>query len=434
MNQSVLIDIDQLRVGMFIQLDLGWMNHPFPMSSFRVSSQEQIHTLRELGLKQVRYVPAKSQPVPEVPARSGLQRDGAETAVPDPAGAFGTQEQSLDASAPFSGTRAWREQSESLQRCGQRYREATDTYVMVSTQVLVSPPDARRQVDALVGSCVAELLDAEHCAIRLLAEVPSERPALHAVNVMVLALLLGRALGLQSRELHHVGVAALLHDLGKIMLPPHVGEPGASLTPADLSRYEGHVGHSVELGQRMELASDVLIAIAQHHEMADGSGFPLRLMADDLGRGGQIVALANRYDRLCNPLHGAQALTPHEALSQIFAQQKMCFDATVLGAFIRMMGVYPPGSLVQLTDGRFALVVSVDALHPLRPCVLPFDAKVPRSQAVAMDLAAYPDEGIRRSLKPEQLPREALDYLSPQQRICYFFERAVDARRCEDGA
>ena len=62
MNSSILIDISQLRVGMYIQLDVGWMHHPFPVSSFRVASVEQIATLRELGLTEVRYVPKKSDP------------------------------------------------------------------------------------------------------------------------------------------------------------------------------------------------------------------------------------------------------------------------------------------------------------------------------------------------------------------------------------
>ena len=184
----------------------------------------------------------------------------------------------------------------------------------------------------------------------------------------------------------------------------------------------------------MGLSSDVLIAIAQHHEMADGSGFPLRLVGEDLSRCGQILALVNRYDRLCNPLHGEQALTPHEALARIFALRRECFDATVLGAFIRMMGVYPPGSLVQLVDGRFGLVVVVDALHSLRPCVVLYEPAVPRDEAPLLDLAQNDEVGILRSLKPAQLPRDALDYLLPRPRISYFFERALSPRDCGGSA
>jgi len=123
----------------------------------------------------------------------------------------------------------------------------------------------------------------------------------------------------------------------------------------------------------------------------------------------------------------AIALTPHEALSVIFAQMKARFDATVLGAFIRMMGVYPPGSVVQLVNDRFALVVSVNSSRPLRPRILVHDPQVPRSEALVLDLEHTPDLGIKRSLKASQLPKAALDYLSPRQRICYFFERAVEA-------
>lgn len=92
-----------------------------------------------------------------------------------------------------------------------------------------------------------------------------------------------------------------------------------------------------------------------------------------------------------------------------------------------MMGVYPPGSVVQLVNDRFALVVSVNSSRPLRPRVLVHDPVVPRSEALILDLEQVPELGIKRSLKASQLPKAALDYLSPRQRICYFFERAVEA-------
>lgn len=434
-NQSFLIDIDELRVGMFIQLELGWMNHPFPMSSFRITGLDQIHTLRELGLKQVRYVPARSNLPHELAVKPTLDRSpsadkGASSSFAPHVGGEGdvlpeTSRRSLGLS---------RDAEASLDRCSRRHQEAADAYTAICAQVLAIPDQAGRHVQELIGSYVNDLLEAGAGAIRLLVEAPSQRPALHAVNVMVLALLLGKALELPHKDLNDVGVAAYLHDMGKVVLPPHIGEPGARLADADRMRYESHVGHSVELGERMGLASDVLIAIAQHHEMADGSGFPLRLVAEDLGRGGQIVAVVNRYDRMCNPLHGEPPLTPHDALSLLYTQQKQCFDAAVLAAFIRMMGVYPPGSLVQLTDGRYALVVSVEASHPLRPRVLIFTPEVPREDAQVESLATASAVGIRRSLRPDQMPRNVLDYLSPHQRICYFFERAMDAQPCEDSA
>jgi hypothetical protein len=158
--------------------------------------------------------------------------------------------------------------------------------------------------------------------------------------------------------------------------------------------------------------------------MADGSGFPQKLNVDRMTAAARIVALVNRYDNLCDPAVPAHALTPHEALSLIFAQTRTKFDASMLNAFIRMMGVYPPGSVVQLTDDRLALVTHVNSTRPLKPRVLLFDAAVPADQALHLDLQHHADLGIRRSLRPQQLQGEALQYLAPRQRVVYFFEPA----------
>jgi hypothetical protein len=99
----------------------------------------------------------------------------------------------------------------------------------------------------------------------------------------------------------------------------------------------------------------------------------------------------------------------------------------MLNAFIRMMGVYPPGSVVQLTDDRYALVTNVNSSRPLKPRVLVYDPDVPADEALHINLEHLADLGVRRSLRPQQLPQPALQYLSPRQRVIYFFEPAVAA-------
>jgi hypothetical protein len=174
----------------------------------------------------------------------------------------------------------------------------------------------------------------------------------------------------------------------------------------------------------MGLRPGALLVIGQHHEHADGSGFPLGIGSDRLTVASRIVALVDRYDNLCNPPVPSKALTPHESLSLMFAQGKDQFDTAIMGGFIKMMGVYPPGSTVQLTDDRYALVTAVNPTRPLKPRVLVYDPKVPRDEALLLDLQAAAGLGIRRSLKPLALPRPALDYLSPRPRTVYFCEAA----------
>ena len=105
----------------------------------------------------------------------------------------------------------------------------------------------------------------------------------------------------------------------------------------------------------------------------------------------------------------------------------------MLNSFIRMMGVYPAGSVVQLTDERYALVMSVNSTRPLKPNVLVHDPQLPREEALHLNLMATPDLGIRRSLKPLQLPPTTLEYLAPRPRVAYFFEAArIEVAEKED--
>ncbi|MDB5850395.1 MAG: phosphohydrolase [Rhodoferax sp.] len=438
-NQSMWIDVAQLRRGLYVQLDLGWMDHPFPKGSFRIVSDEQISTIRSLGLSQVRYFPAQSdaaalaeEPAPaydETPSAATLIAEAVAEFQPAPPGPAAPSP--ADDAAFFKAQRREKlnAQQRSLQICERRFSEAMRQFRRVTEQVSSKPAAAREQSQALVNGCVNDILGDGESAIRLLSETMGDRSAEHPVNVMVISLLLGKALGLPSAEMGALGVAALVHDLGKSQLPERMRYSDPGFSDNEVKCYREHVEHSVVVAQRMELAPEVLTAVAQHHEMVDGSGFPAQLKGDRISPAGKILALVNHYDNLCNPARLVNALTPHEALSLIFAQMKPRFDSLTLGAFIRMMGVYPPGSVVQLANDGFAIVVSVNSARPLKPRVIVHDVSVPREEALIVDLEDAPELGIRRSMKPSQLPRAALDYLSPRPRVCYYYERAIGSDR-----
>ena len=316
------------------------------------------------------------------------------------------------------------EQRDALLLCERQDAEAATALRDLMALVPREPTDARDRSSALSRALLDKMLVEGDINIRLLNEGAGDRGTAHALNVAVIAMLLGRAFGLGRDEMLDLGQGALLHDIGKMDLTARFRHRDDSFTAAEVAAYQQHVAKGVVLGQKMGVGAGPLLIIAQHHEHADGSGFPQRLNADRMSIGARIVALVNRFDGLCNPLLSAKAMTPHEALSLMFAQGRSRFDATMLNAFIRMMGVYPPGSAVQLTDDRYALVVAVNSSRPLKPRVMVHDPKVPREEALVLNLEELPDLGIRRSVKPQQLPRASLDYLSPRSRIAYFFESA----------
>ncbi|MBV5298604.1 MAG: DUF3391 domain-containing protein [Rhodoferax sp.] len=422
-TRSETIDVTQLRVGMYIELELGWMAHPFPTGSFKISSDKQIDVIRGLGLKQIRYISGKSDLVTATEPFAAAEPTAAESTEAAPVRAD-AQTRDLQLRKQRSGMLG--AQQRELIACERRYSQTVRAYKQVIEQVESQPVKVMEQCRDMVAGFVSELLGAGESAIRLLSDGMGDKLALHPVNVSVIALLLGKYMGLPADEMADLGMAAFLHDIGKLQLPERVRWQEDNFSSAEQKMYQQHVVMGVALARRMELAPGALQAIAQHHEMVDGSGFPARLKGDVLSRPAKVLALVDRYETLCNPSRPTAAVTPHEALALIFAQLKPRFDATVLGAFIRMMGVYPPGSIVQLTDERYAMVVSVNSSRPLKPRIIVFEARVSKHEALMLDLEGQPELGIRRSLKPASLPRAAMDYLSPRQRICYFFERAID--------
>lgn len=396
------IDVARLRVGMFIRLDVGWMNHPFPVSQFRLSSPAQIDVLRSTGLHQVRWSPALSRLAPEPGAT--VMAPAPETAKPPP------------------GADELARQRGGLARCEQQYAEVADALRGITRAVPTHPQLAGRQADALAHALVRKLADAGDTCVQLLAEAAADDGTAHAVNVGVMSLLLGRALGCSPAELAELALGALLHDIGKLELPPerwHAQPSGGALQQ---SAYRSHVALGVAQARRMALPRRAKLVLAQHHERDDGQGFPMRTAGSRIDPLARVVAIANRYDNLCNGPWPAQALTPHEALARLFGEEAAAFERSLLEHFVRVVGVYPPGTAVQLSDDRYALVVAVDPNRPLRPRLLLHEPGRPANEAAFTELSALPRLSIRRSLRPEALPAEVRRDLAPPRRLRCFWD------------
>ena len=412
------IDVAQLRVGMFIYLDMGWMDHPFPVSNFKISNQSQIDTLQSLGLEQIRYAPDKS--TLEAPDGSDASESSNKTVV-------SIVQESAAAIAARQRKELLADQQASLQICERQFSHAAQTFKQVTDIIHAQPVVAKELTEQLIQGFLGQVLGEEEAAIRLLSEKAGEKTSLHSMNVTVISLLLGKALQLGKAEMLELGVGAMLHDIGKIELPDRLRWLDDHFTVSEKQLYNEHVMHGVNLARKMNLSPNTMLLIAQHHEHADATGYPSRVPGEKISPISRIVALVNQYDNLCNPSNPALAITPHEALSQIFTQYKPRFHVPTLTAFIRMMGIYPPGSVVQLTDERYALVVSVNSARPIKPKVVIHQPSIPREEALVINLEHEQKLSIQRSLKPLQLPKAAYDYLSPRKRLCYFFERGLEA-------
>lgn len=404
------ISPEQLCIGLYVQLELSWWEHDFAFSNFKIKDEAQIRALRALNLERLRYDPARSDCAPLEPADSP-----GEAAVEAPP--VDPQHQARQERA-----QKLRHLRSRLAEVDRRFSEASQRIKTLNQTLRSRPEDAVQQAGAIVSEMVETLLGAPGVVLHGITGKAAEDSYFHALNVTVLALLLGRQLGLDSEACHSLGLGALLHDIGKLEVPSKVLLKPEPLTRPEQQLLQMHTDFGLRMGQKLMLDDEVLRIIHEHHEHCDGSGYPRGLREAGIGRLSRLVAITNHFDGLCNPLDPRQALSPHEALVQMFKQQREQFDEVALKAFVRVMGIYPPGSLVQLEDERYALVLGMNPTQALRPTLILYDASVAKHEALIVDLAEDSDLAIARSLRPSQLPLEVLEYLSPRRNLSYHIE------------
>ncbi len=408
--EDSVVTMDQLRVGLYVVLDLSWFEHPFAFSHFKIKSEEQIRTLRSLGLKTVRYNPALSDPEPPVQA----------VKPPPPPAA---EELPAALAAKRALRERIREQREAAARIEAAFVDSAKTIRDIEKNLYTHPKETVQQATRLVNQIAESILCAPELAIHVMGDkLGGEELYFHSLNVTMLSLMVARDIRLPQEVIGTLGMGALFHDIGRKEIPNTILLKTDPLTQAERHLYEMHCQYGVEIGQRLQFSPPVLAVIREHHEMYDGSGYPARLKGEAIGLLSRIVAVCNFYDEMCNPLRLADALTPHEALSLMFAKLRGKFDPKLLQVFIRCLGVYPPGTIVQLSNGAIAMVATVNTAKPMKPMIVIYDANIPKDEAMIVDLAAEADLGIAKAIRPAQVPREIYAYLSPRKRVSYYFD------------
>ena len=415
---EILVEAAQLRPGVHVRLPVGWMEHPFMFNSFVITDMAQVRQIAALQLPQMfcdlrrcTAPPLRKPEVPREPTADELRerRESAELLA----------RQMQDKQARANAVKALRARLDVAQT---HYLGAAKAVGSALKRFDIDPQESARQVMLVSSESTAVLMRDSDSAVALIAEKGhSDMLYAHALSVMTLALLLGKHAGLPEAALKEVGIGALLHDVGKLGLNASV------MRKAERSRheeviYQAHCRHGLDEAQRAGcLSRAVLDTIAHHHERADGSGFPAGLGAQRIPLAARIVAIANRFDNLTNPLDPRRALTPSEALATMWVKEQSAFDPMLLQLFVRAMGVYPPGSLVQLSDGRDGVVVASAAGNaPLRPQVLVYEPRIPRRHAIIVDLTQDASLDVVRARPVQDLPADELDYLLPRRKLSWF--------------
>lgn len=423
-GQNHFIEVNQLRVGLYVHLDLGWMDHPFPLNNFKVKDDEQIAKIRKTGLRMLRYDPARSDCEPLSKARWN------EASTPTVEAEIAKIETAEDiAASEAAEKKSLRKKKlhqlhQAMDLGERKFIKAANTVKQLTKNVMQHPQATIQEAEIMVNQMVDCVLNQSEIALHAINGTQSDDAQYqHPLNVTVLSLLLAKSVSISEEDARMLGMAAIFHDIGKQKVPEKILLKKEELTKAEQTIYEQHCEFGAEIAKQVGMTPRTASVILQHHELADGSGYPKRLKLEQIDQLASIISLVSQYDELCNPINYLQAKTPYEALAYLFSHKRSKFDEALLKRMIKSLGIYPPGSIVQLSNGQHAIVVSTNPNQPLRPFVLLHDAKTPRDNPELLDLREEVSLNISICLKPSQLPTDVMQYLNPRKRISYFVDK-----------
>ncbi|MBI4739993.1 MAG: DUF3391 domain-containing protein [Betaproteobacteria bacterium] len=415
---EIRIDASQLRPGVYVRLTVPWTEHPFMFNAFVIANEDQARLIAALDLPDLfcDITRCKVPPLPKQVLAPPPDKEKEEAKAQMAALAAKQMAEKQARAAVMNELRG------RLDKAQKHYTGAAKAVGGAIDRFARDPKESVRQIAQVSSDSTEALLADSDSAIVLIAEKAHEEGnAAHALSVMTLSLLLGKQARLPADALRALGIGALLHDIGKSAIASSILH-SKQRNKHEEAIYRTHcrTGHD-DAARAGTLTAPVLDAILHHHEHLDGSGFPDGLSGDAIHLAARIAAIANRFDNLANPFDSRLALSPSEVLSKMWTREQKHFDPLLLQLFVRAMGVYPPGSIVQLEDGRIgAVVTSASTESPLSPQVMIYEPEVPRRQAIIIDLSQEPSCRIERPLRLQDRPAAELDYLLPRRKINWF--------------
>lgn len=341
------VPVSELRFGMYVaELDRPWIETPFRFQGFVLTNEQQLETLRKY-CKSVFVDVERSTTLADAP-RPGMQYFG-KTVYTEKA----SIEQELGpARAAYTGSRSLLHDAFSAVRIGRTLdAERVRGAIHSLTESVLRNPNA-----VLLFSQLRE---------------KGEYAESHSLDVSIYMTAFGRFLQLEQGQIELLGYLGLLQDIGKVRLPKELLEKRGRLTAGEFARAKLHVNYSAEILRTTPGLPPELPRLAmRHHERYDGSGYPNRLRGSEIGMISSIAAIVDTFDAMTVRRPYADPVPPSTAISSLYKWRDVLFDAGLVEQFIRFIGIFPVGSLVELNSGEIGVVISQNAEERLKPRVM----------------------------------------------------------------
>lgn len=350
------IEISQLQVGMYIDdLDANWLDHNFITKRFAVSNQKILQKLLTSGIKHLYIDTQKGKDVAEAPTRQVVEQR-VEEEVRHVAKAEKPVENQISVKEELTAARVLYKEASGLMQSlmeGMHFGKEIEVESIqdISEQMVDS---AFRNKDALIS--LSRIKDKDHYTY------------MHSVSVSGLMITFARSMGFDKKKVREIAMGGLLHDIGKMKTPDKILNKPGKLSDKEFEIMRSHVTFSRELlEEQTGMTQNALDVAAQHHERMDGTGYPLGLKGDEISQVGQMSTIVDVYDALTSVRVYKNAWEPNMVLKKLMEWSNSHFNPTLVHMFIRCLGVYPIGAMVELDSGLVGIVIEQNEVNLLKP-------------------------------------------------------------------
>lgn len=438
-SETNIVRPESLRVGMYVDLNCSWFKHPFPRRSFKISSQSQITTIRGLGLATVLVYPRESDPETTTDSHP-LASSPLSTTIPETAPETTSHRPSIDQEPPARDTEipTHSDYHQAVELASEAYRQVLQRSTQMMKDLSTGSLEGLRSANVMISGISTLLTNTEAAGTVASAFNPEDidnLTILHALNVATLSMMVAQHFDIAQDKIQLIGMAGLLLDIGEQRLPRRILQNRSHLTQLETVEFQHHPYYAVEmLRQYPGFPEEVLDIIRSHHERLDGSGYPEKLKGDQISLAARIISAVEQYDALINNFDPEQALSPAEALARMYKHQKHLFAPDVVVAMIQTFGVYPPGTVVTLSEGSLGLVLNINFESRLKPLILIYDPTATKDHPPVVDLSLESRPAIVRSMSKAELPHPVAEYFHLKRWTGYFIQSSMRSAREETAA